>query len=181
MANETFEFIVYARMDEAVQHAKPDHYIVAFDSRATGTVHYGLTKDIAAAAQERKNVVIMRKPLSEMEIQHASTCASRHPFGECTCGFVEQDQTPEQPATITGFIDITPPGLKTLDGQKRVATAQSEWEFATAELANLAERIVAANSQSIAAQDHDDYLDFMNLKKERQAKQEAFLRAVAGQ
>jgi hypothetical protein len=55
-------FTVYERMDDATAKAKPEEYIVAFESLATGCTAYATTLDPATLGERKKPVVIMRKP-----------------------------------------------------------------------------------------------------------------------
>lgn len=55
-------FTIYERMDQATAHAKPEEYIVAFESIATGCTTYATTLDPASLGERKKPVVIMRRP-----------------------------------------------------------------------------------------------------------------------
>jgi hypothetical protein len=87
---------------------------------------------------------------------------------------------PEIPAST--FIDITPVGCQTPEGNIRVLQAQQEWDSATHELANYLKNVV----DDIFYTDGDKfaraemYSELQTLIGIREVKQEAFLRAVAG-
>ena len=90
-------------------------------------------------------------------------------------------------------IDITPEGCKTPEGAAKVRTAQTDWDDATHALANaLIEFLDTHEDDLTAAMDtyedthsiegwRDDLHQLRALIGGRNRKQEAFLRAVAGQ
>ena len=86
------------------------------------------------------------------------------------------------PVTVTGTIDITPAGMSTPEGCKRVQEAQQEWDMATHALANSVQAVI----DELMDRDTDKitraelYSQLQTLIGIRGVKQEAFLRAVAG-
>lgn len=88
---------------------------------------------------------------------------------------IEAAQQRAERATEPVMIDFTPPGLKTADGSARVTLALKEWDDATAKVANLAGQMV---NDGVSA---DDWLELKGLVQARSAKQEQFLKAVAGE
>lgn len=88
------------------------------------------------------------------------------------------------PEPIT--IDMTPPGLKTPAGCKRVAEAQTAWENSTAAFANAAALFMQTYGLEIVAamgKNKDMAQEFAELRRlhlDRTRKQDAFLLAVAG-
>lgn len=133
------------------------------------------------------------------DLPHDSDCAMRfHNSSECTCGKDDRPITEEdedqasacrvldnmdrimkgQPVTI----DITPDGLKTLEGAKRVAQTQKEWDDATHHLANELRECIDAvfDRDTNKLYKAELYSQLQTLIGIRDRKQEAFLRAVAG-
>lgn len=90
----------------------------------------------------------------------------------------------DEDTTATGeFIDLTPRGMTTLEGQLRVARAQKAFEDATAEVANLATQFLDDAGPYLSFPTEDFGQAFNELEDAitfRRARQEAFLRAVAG-
>lgn len=88
------------------------------------------------------------------------------------------------------YIDFTPPGLKTPDGSARVNAALKEWDDATAAVANAIQHWMDAHGSDVThvLRQHGDFgaaLDDIHqltaLIGARSRKQDAFLKAVAGQ
>ena len=74
-------------------------------------------------------------------------------------------------------IDITPVGLQTPEGQKRVAEAQEEWNASAHALANA---VTELNWNRPDEFTKDETHQILALIGARNRKQEEFLRAVAG-
>ena len=97
---------------------------------------------------------------------------------------------------MSDTIDITPVGLQTPEGQKRVAEAQQEWDSATHLLANVLGEFISEHSEGILkAVDYLSSVDDSQINSDavtedlhqlkaligaRDRKQEKFLRAVSG-
>ena len=96
----------------------------------------------------------------------------------CQCYHHETAEHITKPAgTPTGeFIDITPVGCQTPEGNARVVKAQQEWDSATHLLANTVKEIMEDDQKPTP----DDIHQLRALIGARDRKQEAFLRAVAG-
>lgn len=84
--------------------------------------------------------------------------------------------------TLTGTVDITPVGMTSPEGRKRVAEAQKEWEDATHHLANELRECIDAvfDRDTNKTYKAELYSQLQTLIGIRDRKQEAFLRAVAG-
>lgn len=78
---------------------------------------------------------------------------------------------------VQHYIDITPVGLQTPEGCKRVEKAQREWDTAAHMLCNELKEML---DDSVSPLTRDDLHQFHALIGVRDRKQEAFLRAVAG-
>ena len=84
-------------------------------------------------------------------------------------------------------IDITPRGCTTPEGAARVSKALEEWNGSAHEVANLAATVIESYGTVIKAamvaydpDSHEEYGDLERAIETRAAKQEEFLRAVAG-
>ena len=84
-------------------------------------------------------------------------------------------------------VDITPPGLKTSDGAACVSRALEAWNSSAHEVANLAACIMNNYGSVIKAAmvkydpgSHEEFGDLKRAIETRAAKQEEFLRALAG-
>lgn len=108
------------------------------------------------------------------DLPHDSDCAMRfHNSSECTCG------KDDRPITETGTADITPVGMSTPEGCKRVQEAQAEWDSAAHAVANALNEAMYGYvyGEGFTA---DEVHQLKALLGARDRKQEAFLRAVAG-
>ena len=89
---------------------------------------------------------------------------------------------PESDGTTT-YIDFTPPGCKTPEGNARVNEAIEAFAASSAEVANAASHFFD-NYQVIYEDDDnakvEDYQELQALIADRRSKQEEFLRAVSG-
>lgn len=81
--------------------------------------------------------------------------------------------------TAAELIDITPVGLKTLEGAEKATVALKEWDQSTVSVAEAADEFLAAYDE-----DEDVPQSAQRLREAlrvRRVKQECFLHAVAGQ
>jgi hypothetical protein len=88
------------------------------------------------------------------------------------------------------FIDLTPRGCTTPEGQARVAQAQRDMDSANAELANAAEQFFANHEMALiemisaeAKSEPDireDWAELQSMLATRHKVREEFMRAVAG-
>jgi len=89
------------------------------------------------------------------------------------------EQFPQE-KTFVGMIDCTPVGCQTPEGNARVAAAIRDFDSATAEVANLATSWIKGHAFNVLPEGQSDLQDIREAIAERESKQEAFLRAVAG-
>lgn len=94
------------------------------------------------------------------------------------------EQFPRQQGELSNktFIDLTPRGCTTPEGNARVQAAQQEWDSVTHQLANLLKELLdcGVTFNSDGKVDRDAIHQIQALIGARDRKQEAFLRAVAG-
>ena len=89
----------------------------------------------------------------------------------------------QEPAPAPTTIDLTPRGLQTPEGTARVNKAASEFEDATAQVANLATQFLELIQPELAHLEPDareTYTELRAAMTTRAARQEEFLRSIAG-